>query len=65
MQAGRERTHVDAWQRYRFNAKTGMVEYVKDQVAIPLDKPIAVGKPMDDKWLRAHNRQCSVRTKWT
>jgi len=44
----------DAWQRYRFNAKTGQVEYVKDQVAIPLDKPIAVGKPMDDKWLKAH-----------
>jgi len=42
----------DAWQRYRWNAKKGEVEYVKDQVAIPLDKPISVGKPLPDADLK-------------
>jgi methyl-coenzyme M reductase gamma subunit len=42
----------DAWQRYRWNAKKGEVEYVKDQVAIPLDKPISVGKPMSESELK-------------
>jgi methyl-coenzyme M reductase gamma subunit len=42
----------DAWQRYRFNAKKGEVEYVKDQVALPLDKPISVGKPMSEAELK-------------
>jgi methyl-coenzyme M reductase gamma subunit len=32
----------------------GMVKYVKDQVGVPLDKPVNVGKPMDEKWLKAH-----------
>jgi methyl-coenzyme M reductase gamma subunit len=42
----------DAWQRYRWNAKKGEVEYVKDQVALPLDKPISVGKPMSEAELK-------------
>jgi methyl-coenzyme M reductase gamma subunit len=42
----------DAWQRYRFNAKKGEVEYVKDQVAVPLDKPISVGKPIPEADLK-------------
>jgi methyl-coenzyme M reductase gamma subunit len=42
----------DAWQRYRWNAKKGEVEYVKDQVAIPLDKPISVGKPLPEEELK-------------
>jgi methyl-coenzyme M reductase gamma subunit len=42
----------DAWQRYRWNAKKGVVEYVKDQVAIPLDKPISVGKPLPESELK-------------
>lgn len=42
----------DAWQRYRWNAKKGEVEYTKDQVAIPLDKPISVGKPLPDAELK-------------
>jgi len=42
----------DAWQRYRWNAKKGEVEYVKDQVAIPLDKPISVGKPLSESELK-------------
>src|SRR5512136_436335 len=32
----------------------GTVKYVKDQVGVPLDKPVNVGKPMDEKWLKAH-----------
>ncbi len=42
----------DAWQRYRWNAKKGEVEYVKDQVAIALDKPISVGKPIPEADLK-------------
>jgi len=42
----------DAWQRYRWNAEKGEVEYVKNQVAIPLDKPISVGKPLSEEELR-------------
>jgi methyl-coenzyme M reductase gamma subunit len=34
--------------------KDKTVKYVKDQVGIPLDKPVNVGKPMDEKWLKAH-----------
>ena len=44
----------DAWQRFRWNAKKGEVEYVKDQVGVPLDKPVPVGKPMPEKWLKEH-----------
>ncbi|MCP1714184.1 methyl-coenzyme M reductase gamma subunit [Methanocalculus alkaliphilus] len=29
----------------------GLVKYVKDQIGVPLDKKVAVGKPMDEKWL--------------
>jgi methyl-coenzyme M reductase gamma subunit len=42
----------DAYRRYLFNKKTGEVEYVKDQVGVPLDKPIPVGKPMKEDMLR-------------
>ncbi len=35
----------DAWQRYEWNDKTKQVDYVKDQVGIPLDKPIPIGSP--------------------
>ncbi|MDU9376250.1 hypothetical protein McpSp1_08480 [Methanocorpusculaceae archaeon Sp1] len=30
----------------------GIVKYVKDQVGVPLDRKVAVGKPMDAKWLK-------------
>ncbi len=30
----------------------GVVKYVKDQVAVPLDRKVAVGKPMDAAWLK-------------
>jgi len=32
----------------------GTVKYVKNMIAEPLDKAVSVGKPMDDKWLKAH-----------
>ena len=35
----------DAWQRYEWDDKLKQVVYVKDQVALPLDKRIPVGKP--------------------
>ena len=40
----------DAWQRYVWDDKKKEVVYVKDQVALPLDRRISVGKPakMDD-----------------
>jgi methyl-coenzyme M reductase gamma subunit len=35
----------DGWQRYLWDDKKKEVMYVKDQVALPLDKKIYVGKP--------------------
>jgi len=32
----------------------GIVKYVKNQIGEPLDRAVAVGKPMDQKWLKAH-----------
>ncbi len=32
----------------------GTVKYVKDQIGVPLDKKVDVGKPMDAAWLKAH-----------
>jgi methyl-coenzyme M reductase gamma subunit len=34
--------------------KDKMVKYVKNQIGEPLDKPVNLGKPADDKWLKAH-----------
>jgi len=33
----------------------GIVRYVKDQIGVPLDRPVEVGKPMDAAWLKAHS----------
>ncbi|MEA2034365.1 MAG: coenzyme-B sulfoethylthiotransferase subunit gamma [Euryarchaeota archaeon] len=33
----------------------GVVRYVKDQIGVPLDRAVEVGKPMDDEWLKAHS----------
>jgi methyl-coenzyme M reductase gamma subunit len=44
----------DMLQRCVLDTKDKTVKYVKNQIGEPLDKPIAVGKPMDDKWLKAH-----------
>lgn len=32
--------------------KDGVVKYIKDQVGVPLDRKVAVGKPMDAAWLK-------------
>jgi len=44
----------DMLQRCLLDKKSGMVNYVKNQIGEPLDKPVKVGKPMDEKWLKAH-----------
>ncbi|MGN0094175.1 MAG: coenzyme-B sulfoethylthiotransferase subunit gamma [Methanobrevibacter sp.] len=41
----------DGLQRYKFNEETGHVEYVKEQVGIPLDEPVDVGAPLEDDLL--------------
>jgi methyl-coenzyme M reductase gamma subunit len=33
----------------------GHVRYVKDQIGVPLDRAVEVGKPMDEEWLKAHS----------
>jgi len=33
----------------------GVVRYVKDQIGVPLDREVEVGKPMDEEWLKAHS----------
>jgi len=32
-----------------------IVRYVKDQIGVPLDREVEVGKPMDEEWLKAHS----------
>ncbi len=44
----------DMLQRCLLDKKTGMVNYVKNQIGEPLDRVVKVGKPMDEKWLKAH-----------
>lgn len=44
----------DMMQRFVLDKKTGVVKYVKNQISEPLDAEIKVGKPMDEKWLKAH-----------
>ena len=40
---------------FRFlDKKANMVKYVKNQNSEPLDKEVKIGKPMDEKWLKAH-----------
>ncbi len=34
--------------------KDGIVKYIKDQVGVPLDRKVSVGKPMDAGWLKEH-----------
>jgi methyl-coenzyme M reductase gamma subunit len=42
----------DAWQRYIWDSKKKEVVYVKDQVALPLDRKISVGKPATEAELK-------------
>jgi methyl-coenzyme M reductase gamma subunit len=44
----------DMLARTQFDKKAGVVKIVKDQVGVPLDSEVKVGKPMDNKWLKAH-----------
>ena len=44
----------DMLARFVYDAKAKGVKYVTNQIGDPLDKPIDVGKMMDDKWLKAH-----------
>jgi methyl-coenzyme M reductase gamma subunit len=32
----------------------GIVRYVKNQIGEPLDRPVVIGKPMDENWLKEH-----------
>ncbi|MDH7511249.1 MAG: coenzyme-B sulfoethylthiotransferase subunit gamma [Methanolinea sp.] len=41
----------DALQRCILD-RDGIVKYVKDQVGVPLDRHVSVGKPMDEDWLK-------------
>ena len=45
----------DMLQRCVLDKKSGIVKYVKDQVGVPLDREVKVGKPMDEKWLKSHS----------
>lgn len=42
----------DALRRYIFDKKTGEVVYVKDQVGVPLETPVRVGKPLPEEQLK-------------
>ncbi len=45
----------DMLQRCVLDKKSGIVKIVKDQVGVPLDGEVKVGKPMDAKWLKAQH----------
>jgi methyl-coenzyme M reductase gamma subunit len=45
----------DMMQRRILDKKANVVKYVKNQNSEPLDKEVKVGKPMDEKWLKAHS----------
>lgn len=45
----------DMLQRCVLDKKDGIVKYVKNQIGEPLDRAVSVGKPMDEKWLKAHS----------
>jgi len=38
----------DARRRYYFDKKRGEVVYTKDQMAVPMDMPVSVGKPLPE-----------------
>ena len=44
----------DMLQRFVLDKKAGIVKIVKDQVGVPLDSEVKVGKMMDAKWLKAN-----------
>lgn len=44
----------DMLQRCVLDKKANMVKYVKNQIGEPLDRKVAIGKPLDEKWLKAN-----------
>ncbi len=50
----------DALRRFRFDKKSGEVVYDKDQVGVPLDKPVSVGKPIPEDELRKRTSEFRV-----
>ena len=44
----------DMLQRCVLDKKDGVVKYVKNQIGEALDREVKVGKPADEKWLKAH-----------
>jgi len=44
----------DMLARTQYDKKSNSVKIVKDQVGVPLDTEVKVGKPMEDKWLKSH-----------
>jgi len=44
----------DMLARFVWDKKAGAVKYVKNQVGEPLDTEVKMGKPQDEKWLKAH-----------
>jgi methyl-coenzyme M reductase gamma subunit len=50
----------DALRRYQLNKATGEVVYVKDQLGVPLDKPISVGKPLPEEELKKRTTEFRV-----
>ena len=44
----------DMLQRFVIDKKTGIIKYIKDQVGVPLDAEVKVGKAQDAKWLKAN-----------
>ena len=44
----------DMLARTAYDKKAGAVKIVKDQVGVPLDTEVKMGKPADEKWLKAH-----------
>ncbi len=44
----------DMLQRFVMDKKAGVIKYVKDQVGVPLDTEVKIGKAQDTKWLKAN-----------
>jgi len=45
---GEDGLMFDSLKRYKYDKKTGEVLYVKDQLGVPLDEPISLGKPASE-----------------
>ena len=50
----------DAVRRYTFDKDKGVVTYIKDQVGVPLDRPVVIGKPLEEEELMKRTTQFRV-----